>query len=116
MEIRIILLWVCIIFFASPALFFGFQKVKQNPEITDNFTRWGYPRVFMVILGATEIITAIGLFFSQTRQYAIYIYGLILIGAILTHIKAREIKELVAPVCVLGLLIGIYYLNTQVTQ
>lgn len=111
MDIKTISLWVCIIIFALPALFFGFQKVRQNPEIKANFIRWGYPELFMILLGATEIATAVGLFFTQTRQYAIYIYGVILVGAIFTHLKAKETKELIAPICVLGLLIAIHFLN-----
>ena len=112
MDIKTILLWVCIIVFALPALFFGFQKVKQNPELLTNFTRWGYPKLFMILLGATEIVTAIGLFFSPTRLSAIYVYGIILVGAIFTHLKAKDkIKDVIAPVFVSVLLAVIYFLQ-----
>ena len=111
MDIKSISLWVCILIFVLPSLFFGFQKVIQNKEISDNFKRWGYPKIFMILLGSIEIATAIGLFFTQTRQICIYIYGLILLGAIFTHLKAKETKELIAPICVLGLLIAIHFLN-----
>lgn len=112
MDIKTITLWVCIIIFALPSLFFGFQKVRQNKEIWANFIRWGYPKSFMIFLGATEIVAALGLFFIQTRLYCIYVYGIILIGAIGTHLKAKDkMKDLLPPIFVLGLLIAIYFLN-----
>lgn len=111
MDIKTISLWICIIVFVVPALFFGFQKVRQNEKVLANFKRWGYSKVFMILLGVAEIMASVGLFFSQTRQYAICVYGVILVGAIFTHLKAKENKELIAPVSVLVLLIVIYFLN-----
>jgi putative oxidoreductase len=113
MDIKTISLWVCIILVALPSLFFGFQKIKQDQKTLNQFIGWGYSKVFMILLGVAEITTAIGLLFSQTRLYAIYFYGVILIGAIFTHLKAKEgAKSLIAPISVLVFLIVIYFLNS----
>lgn len=42
MDVRTLSLWVCLAAFVLPALFFGFQKVKQDPKVKENFIRWGF--------------------------------------------------------------------------
>jgi putative oxidoreductase len=114
MDFKLIFLWICTALFVFPSLFFGFQKVKQNPEIAQNFTRWGYSKLFMIALGVVEIATALALLFPTTRLYAIYVYAIILVGAIFTHLKAQDkMKEVMAPVFVSVLLIVIYFLQIK---
>jgi putative oxidoreductase len=111
MDIKTISLWVCIVLFALPAFYFGYTKVVQKPEKIADFHRWGYSTLFMILLGVAEIAGAIGLFFVSSRLFAIYGFVVILLGAIFTHAKAKENKEIIAPIGVFALLTLIYFLQ-----
>ena len=111
MDIKSIVFWLCVVAFALPALYFGFSKVKQDAQKVADFTRWGYSKSFMIALGFAEMLAGMGLFFPTTRMISMGVYAVILFGAIFTHLKYDTMKEVTAPVCVMGLLIAIYFLQ-----
>ena len=112
MDIKTISLWVCIIIVVLSSIFFGIQKIRESEVMWTNFSRWGYSKLFMKVLGVVEIATAIGLLFQQTRMCSIYVYGIIVVGAIGTHLKAKDkMQDQLPPVFMLGLLVAIYLLN-----
>ena len=94
MDIKTISLWVCIIIVVLSSIFFGIQKIRESEVMWTNFSRWGYSKLFMKVLGVVEIATAIGLLFQQTRMCSIYVYGIIVVGAIGTHLKAKDKKQI----------------------
>jgi putative oxidoreductase len=112
MNLTTVLFWLCAVAMAAPAVFHGYQKLTQNPEKTTDFARWGYPKWFMVALGATEILGGIGILFPISRPYCIATYAVILVGALATHLKAKDpMKEVMPPIFVGLLLLVIYFLQ-----
>jgi hypothetical protein len=71
------------------------QKEKR-----DSFTRWGYSIGFMKCLGLAEIVAGTFLFLPSTRYLGMIIIGIILMGAVYTHLKKDAAKEALAPVVV----------------
>ena len=109
MEIRTIILWVLIIAYVIPGFIFGFKKLSGAAEATGHFKRWGYPLWTMHLLGFLEIACGVLLLFAQTRMYGIITYAIILTGALYTHIKARDPKNIrMKPVFVGVILVGIF--------
>jgi uncharacterized membrane protein YphA (DoxX/SURF4 family) len=101
MEIKIIIFWLLLLAMAVPSLIFGFAKVIRKKDKVELFQRFGYPIWFMIAIGLGEVVTAIGLLFEPTRLIATLLSAIILIGAIFSHVRAREPKEAMAPAIVL---------------
>ena len=97
MEIKLIIFWVLLIAMAAPSFFFGFTKVVSRQDKVELFHRLGYPLWFMRLVGIGEIVTAIGLLLEPTRLLAIGLSAIILIGAVFSHIRAKEPKEAIPP-------------------
>jgi uncharacterized membrane protein YphA (DoxX/SURF4 family) len=108
MEIKVIVFWVLLIAMAGPFLFFGFAKVVGKPDKVELFNRLGYPIWFMKLIGFSELAAAVCLLFPPTRPFSIGLSAIILVGAIVSHIRAKEPKEAMAPTFVFLHLVAIY--------
>ena len=76
-------------------LLFGFMKLSANPMQVDAFTNiYGYGTGFMYVVGAIEIISAIGLLIGYKKKNLVPIFsGLLIIvmtGAVFTHLIAGQ--------------------------
>jgi putative oxidoreductase len=109
MNILHIAFWICTAAFALPSFVFGYQKITQKPEKVAEFIRWGYSKTFMIALGFAEILAALGLFFHQTRLLCIGIWVVILVGAVGTHVRAKDPKGAVMAPVFVGILLAVVY-------
>lgn len=101
MEIKIIILWVLLVTYIVPGLIFGYQKLIGQKQKLEQFRRFGYPVWFMRLLGLAEISACIMMLFNSTRLWGIFIFPLILAGAVSTHLKANDPKnEVMTPIFV----------------
>jgi hypothetical protein len=115
MTITQIILWVCIAAFTIPALIFGIKKIILQKEMIVKFNNWGYNKYFMWFIGIIEVSAAIGILFSATRNWSLYIYSVLLVAAVYTHIKARDSKkDVLAPIFVFLLSTVIFFLNMYI--
>lgn len=108
MEIKVIVFWVLLIAMAGPFFFFGFAKVVSKPDKVELFNRLGYPIWFMKLIGFGELAAAVCLLFPPTQPFSIGLSAIILVGAIGSHIRAKEPKEAMAPTFVFLHLVAIY--------
>ncbi len=108
MEIKLIIFWVLLITMAAPSFYFGFTKVISKQDKAELFKRLGYPIWFMKWVGVGEMATALGLLFEPTRMIAIALSATILLGAIFSHVRAKEPKEAISPAIVFLHLSAIY--------
>jgi putative oxidoreductase len=112
MSIVQIILWVCIEAFSIPAFIFGFKKMILQNEMIVKFEAWGYHKYFMWLIGFVEVGAAIGVLFNVTRNWSLYIYTILLFGAVYTHLKAKDSnKDKMAPIFVFLLSTTIFLLN-----
>src|ERR1700709_1282033 len=97
--VKTIILWVLLTSFIIPSLIFGYQKLVGEKQKTELFNRFGYPLWFMRILGLAEIVACAFMLFGTTRLIGIFIFPIILAGAVYTHLKFKDPKkEVMTPV------------------
>ena len=77
------------------------------------FKKWGFFDGFYLIVGAIEVAAAIGLFIPKISRWAIYLLGVILIGASITHLIHDPLTELLRPCIYLILLMGVFILDKK---
>lgn len=95
-------LWVLLsIFF----LIAGGSKLLNPEAHTENFAHWGYPIWFLYVTGIIEAVGAVGLLIAAVRPYAIFVLGVIMLGAALTHFRAGELGAVPVPLVLLLLLL-----------
>lgn len=94
---------------AALALFYavqGVMKLAGGDEVVANFTRWGFPNKFYLLIGALELLGAIGLVVPRSSAYAAMGLIAVMLGAAVTHITHGEIMMLPMPVVPM-LLLGV---------
>ncbi len=79
-----------------------------------NFESWGYNTGFMYVLGAIEIIGAIGLLIPRTRFLAVLGLATVMLGAIGTHLINGEYLFTLLPL-VLLILLGFVFIRNRAT-
>ena len=85
MIIRISSYILALIFFAS-----GGAKILSLPFEVEAFARWGYHIEFMYFTGVIECVGAIGLLIPRLTSFASLCLGMLMLGAIGTHIVHKE--------------------------
>lgn len=109
MEFKTIIFWLLLTAFIIPNLIFGYQKLVGQKQKTEQFNRFGYPLWFMRILGLAELLVCLSLLFSQTRNWGIIVFSIILAGAVYTHLKQKDtLKDVMVPVFVASHLLIIF--------
>lgn len=83
----------------------GFLGLSGNPEIVEAFKRWGYPDWFRVVVGAAEIFGAVLLLIPRSGLVAAAGLGLIMAGAVGTHLVNHEALRALLPAALLLLLV-----------
>lgn len=78
-------------------LFSAFQKFSgQKKQL---FVHWGYALTFMYLVAIAELLSAIGIWVSDSRQYAILAFLAISIWEITIRLFNRPIiRELIFPI------------------
>ena len=97
-------------------LFLGFllasiSKLTNNPKVIEMFENWGFPEGFHFFIGIVELTLAILILIPKTLKYAIYGIGVVMIGAMGTHIINDPPMELIRPIIFLALLGLLYFIN-----
>ena len=97
--------WIGSIFLA---IAFGLAGVSKLAGVSamrwsERFVHWGYPARASYVVGAIEILGAVGLLIPWSRRAASLILGAVMIGAIYTHIVNGEFQRVVPPLVLGGL-------------
>lgn len=83
-------LWVLSGLLALLFLLAGGSKVAGVPEMQQNFQNWGYPQWFRVVVGASEVISAMLLFVPRAAWGAASVLAVLMAGATLTHVFLED--------------------------
>jgi putative oxidoreductase len=86
----------------------GSMTVAGRKMFVDNFRHFGYPQWFRVITGSLEVLGGVGLLIGIWLPWLAALASagltLVMLGAILTHLRIREpLQKIVLPI-VLGAL------------
>ena len=80
--------------FLVPASF----KLFNVSIAVEHFTTWGIPFWMMHVIGASELVGAIGLLVPRTRLAAAYALFPLMIGGLLTHLTHGEYLFALMPI------------------
>ncbi len=83
----------------------GGAKLAGVKRIKDQFEKYGYPRVFMLLIGVAEITGGILLLFGNIATAAAAGLAVIMVGAVFSHLKAKENKQWLPAAVLLVLLV-----------
>lgn len=87
----------------------GSPKVGGFDSALHSFHQWGYSETFLYIIGILEFVGGILLLVPKVRFYAAGYLGVIMIGAIYTHLAFDAAYIALVPATCLGLLVFIAY-------
>ena len=90
MQTKNIIAWVAAGLLAAAFLFSGGAKLAGEEDLIKSFTKWGYSTAFMYFIGAAEVAGGIGVLLKRTRVLATIGLGIIMVGAVVTHILNGE--------------------------
>jgi uncharacterized membrane protein YphA (DoxX/SURF4 family) len=88
-------------FIAGAVTKFAPGETWAGPPYSQQFADWGYPSWFRFVVGADELVGAVLLLIPRRRFLGSALLGVILVGAILTHIVNRDTlsEAKMAPIC-----------------
>jgi uncharacterized membrane protein YphA (DoxX/SURF4 family) len=101
-------LWIVSVLAAAAFVAIGIAKFA-SPAWARNFSRWGYPDGFYMVIGALEIGGAMLLVVPKAASYGAVLLGAIMVGAAATHALHNETGRLFAPLMWLAIvtLVGV---------
>ncbi|MGB0891956.1 MAG: DoxX family protein [Flavobacteriaceae bacterium] len=85
----------------------GFKVFRAKPMV-DQFKEFGLPNFGVQLVGALEVLGAIGLFIPSLSLYATIGLILLMIGAVFNHLKTKHPFKTFAPALVLGILSSVF--------
>ena len=96
--------WFIILLLATIFLGASVPKLGELGLFDSGFTRWGYPTWFAKGIGMIEATAAIFLIIPSTALYSAIVLGVVMIGAIITHLLFGEAVYALIPFTMLLLL------------
>ena len=94
----------------------GSMTVAGRKMFVENFQRFGYPQWFRVVTGALEVLGGLGLLIGIWIPWLAALASagltLVMLGAILTHLRIREpLQKIVLPIVMgaLAIVVAVSY-------
>jgi uncharacterized membrane protein YphA (DoxX/SURF4 family) len=107
-KAKTVALWVATGLLACLFVFAGSMKFV-NPDMAEHFAEWGYPDWFRVLIGVVEIGGGLALLVPRTALYAAGALGIVMLGAVFTHLVHGEVPQAPVPFVILVLLVVVGY-------
>jgi uncharacterized membrane protein YphA (DoxX/SURF4 family) len=89
----------------------GIPKLVGVQGAVDNFNHWQLGDTWRYVVGTTELVLGILMFFSFTKKYAAFTYFCLMQAAIIVHITAKEYVLVILPLLFAG--ITFWYLQKR---
>ncbi|AWN47711.1 DoxX family protein [Methylobacterium terrae] len=90
------------------------MKFAALPFEVEGFARFGYPLWFMYGVGAAQALGAALLWGRGTRAHGALLLAVIMVGAVVSHLRAGDPPAMAVPALVLlGLLAGLAYAHRR---
>lgn len=83
-------LWVLSGLLALLFLIAGGSKLAGVPEMQHNFQNWGYPQWFRVVVGGSEVISAVVILVPRAAWGGATVLAVLMAGATLTHVFLED--------------------------
>lgn len=108
---KTIVSWIIQILLAGLFVMSSLPKLTGDAETIANFERWGMPGKMYLVIGAFELLGAIGLVIPRLAGLAAAGLILIMAGALVTHLTHNEMSMAPVPLVVMILLGVVVYLR-----
>jgi putative oxidoreductase len=92
-----IAVWVVSVLLAAEYAFASIPKLMGQSEAVQGFRQAGFSDGFRLFIGAAELAGAIGLLVPRLRFWAASGLSIIMIGAVVTHVRAGDTVAHMAP-------------------
>jgi len=104
-RLRRIAVWGGAIFLAVAFVSIGVSKLGGGSAIrwADRFAHWGYPANAQYVVGVFEILGGVGMLLPWSRRAASLTLGVVMIGALCTHLVNGEFPRTIPPLVLGGL-------------
>lgn len=89
----------------------GSAKLLSAKPIKEQFEEFGLSKPAMMGVGALEVLGAIGLQFNNLALYAAIGLLLLMIGAVVNHVKVKHPVSKIAPSFLLTIALGVLLFN-----
>lgn len=99
------LVWAIILILSTVYLAASLPKLGGFGFFDARFERWGYPHWFEMVIGILEAAAAIFLILPSTTVYAAGVLGIIMLGAIFTHLFFGQAILAIIPLIMLCLVV-----------
>ncbi|HJX90992.1 MAG TPA: DoxX family protein [Pyrinomonadaceae bacterium] len=111
LRVKDVTLWIVQILLATFFVLAASGKLMSRPQWIERFRNWGFPDKFYLIIGALELVGAIGLVIPRIAGYAAAGLILIMIGAALTNLINGEGLQVLRPLIFMVFLGLVVYLR-----
>lgn len=111
-----IISWVIQILVAALFIMASFPKLTSQPEVIENFKRWGMPDKIYLLIGALELLGAIGLLIPRLAGLAAIGLIFIMVGAAFTHLTHNEALASLFPIVLILLLAVVAYIRNPLKK
>jgi putative oxidoreductase len=101
--------WLAALISAATFVMAGISKLAGAPQMVEEFHRFGYPDWFRVLIGAAEVGGAIALLVPRTAILASMMLGVIMAGAVTTHLRFGETLPAMVPLVLFVLVAAVGY-------
>lgn len=101
--------WASAIALSLVYLLAGVPKLGGVSDVLHRFSEWGYSDEFMMFIGVSEFVAAILLVIPRTALYAAAYLGVIMVGAIYTHVAFDTVSMALLPAFCLSFLSFVGY-------
>ena len=85
-----IILWIGCVLLTLLFILSGVGKISNPAGAAKMFEHFGYPGWFGMVIGAVEIMSGIALLIPRLSTYAAGVLGVVMLGAIVSHLRVAE--------------------------
>ena len=103
--------WMATILPAAVLLMSGLNKLSDHAIWFPRFEHWGYAAWFSQVTGGIEVAGSLLMLFPLTSMVGAGLLACTMLGAILTHLRAGEYGNVIAPLVLLAFTSSVVYLR-----
>lgn len=97
----------------------GLSKVTGSKMQVEGFVKYGYPQWFRIVTGLLQIIGAAGMIMGIWNEdigaWAGIGLGVIMLGAVLTHVRIKDpVGAMIAPLVLMLLAVAVTVIHSSV--
>lgn len=109
-TLRMLAVWVVAIVLAVAFVAVGLSKLEGASAMrwSERFQDWGYPANAQYVVGVLEVLGGLGVLIPRWRRAASGMLGVVMIGALCTHVLHAEFARIIAPLVLGGLAFLMY--------